>query len=133
MIHTKRKRRIPKQDGGGKTMVDNKNQSTKNTEAAAEAVITEVSLFNVISLLNDAKDAENFLIDLCTPSEIKAFVERWRVCQLLHSKRHSYRDISEITGASLTTIGRVSRFLNDEKYGGYRKMLQRLEKKKNSD
>lgn len=92
------------------------------------AVVANVGLFEAISQLDNAKDAENFLIDLCTPNEIKAFVERWRVCQLLHSKRHSYRQISEITGASLTTIGRVARFLNDEKYGGYRKMLLKLEK-----
>ena len=105
-------------------MTDNEEQNS--------VLNLNVTLFDAISQLDNAKDAENFLTDLCTPNEIKAFVERWRVCQLLHSKRHSYRQISEITGASLTTIGRVARFLNDERYGGYQKMLQQLEKK-NSD
>ena len=67
-----------------------------------------------------------FFIDLCTPAEIKAFVERWKVCQLLNEKKYSYRQISEITRASLTTIGRVARFLNEENYGGYRKMLEKI-------
>lgn len=103
-------------------MNDNEQQGTRYNKKR------EVGLFEVISTIDSADDAERFLIDLCTPNEIKAFAERWRVCQLLHSKRYSYRQISEITGASLTTIGRVARFLNDERYGGYRKMLKKITK-----
>lgn len=88
--------------------------------------IHEVDLFEAITLIEDAEDAKNFFIDLCTPAEIKAFVERWKVCQLLNEKKYSYRQISEMTRASLTTIGRVARFLNEENYGGYRKMLEKI-------
>ena len=84
-------------------------------------------LFNVISKLNTTKEVESFLMDLCTPAELKSFAERWKVCRLLHEGKLSYRQIKEITGASLTTIGRVARFLNDENYGGYRSILKRFE------
>ena len=88
--------------------------------------IQEVDLFEAIALLEDAKEAKNFFVDLCTPAEIKDFIERWKICQLLSTRKYSYRQISEITRASLTTIGRVARFLNEEKYGGYRKMLEKI-------
>ena len=86
----------------------------------------EVDLFKAISLIETAEEAQNFLLDLCTPAEIKAFVERWRVCRLLNEGKFSYRQINEITGASLTTISRGARFLNDEKYGGYKAMLEKI-------
>ena len=86
---------------------------------------TGVGLFEVFSLINTAEEAKNFLTDLCTPAEIKAFKERWNVCQLLNEKKYSYREISKLTGASLTTIGRVARFLNEENYGGYKTMLEK--------
>ena len=85
-----------------------------------------VDLFEAIAMLETADDVKNFFIDLCTPAEIKAFTERWKVCQLLDRKEYSYREISEMTKASLTTIGRVARFLNDENYGGYRNMLKKI-------
>jgi uncharacterized protein YerC len=40
----------------------------------------------------------------------------------------SYREIHKITRASLTTIGRVARFLRDESYGGYRNILKKEKK-----
>ena len=86
----------------------------------------EVALFEVISRIETAEEAQSFLLDLCTPAEIRAFAERWRVCQLLNSGKFSYRQINEATGASLTTISRVARFLNDEKNGGYRAMLEKI-------
>lgn len=90
--------------------------------------IRDVDLFEAVALLEDVSEVKNFLTDLCTPAEIKAFRERWRVCRLLEEKKYSYRQISEMTGASLTTIGRVARFLNEESYGGYRSMLKKLKK-----
>ena len=86
----------------------------------------EIDLFEAIALIETADEAEKFFTDLCTPAEIKAFIERWKVCVLLSSGKYSYRQIKNITGASLTTIGRVSRFLNEEKYGGYRAMLEKI-------
>lgn len=90
-----------------------------------------IDLFEAIAMLETVDDVKNFLIDLCTPAEIKAFTERWKVCQLLDRKEYSYRQIREMTKASLTTIGRVSRFLNDENYGGYRKVLKKISLSKN--
>ena len=82
-------------------------------------------LCDAILLLENRKEVYNFLKDLCTPQEINAFSERWRVCQLLEQGNLSYRDIHQITGASLTTIGRVARFLKDEPYHGYQAALKK--------
>ena len=79
-------------------------------------------------LLKTKQEVENFLKDLCTPQEIRTLQERWRVCQLLAQDELSYRDIHEITGASLSTIGRVARFLKNEQYHGYDTVLNRIKK-----
>lgn len=83
-------------------------------------------LLDVIAALDNRQEAQIFFTDLCTPSEMKALSERWRVCQLLYNSDLSYRQIHQETGASLTTIGRVARFLRDENYGGYRKILEKI-------
>jgi TrpR-related protein YerC/YecD len=85
-------------------------------------------LCQTLLLLQTEDEAHKFLRDLCTPKEITALAERWRVCRLLERGEHSYRDISGVTGASLTTISRVARFLKDEPYQGYRLLLSRLNK-----
>jgi TrpR-related protein YerC/YecD len=54
-------------------------------------------------------------------------VDRWRVAQLLE-QGHSYREISELTQVSVTTIGRVARYL-EMGSGGYRSALDRLGRK----
>ena len=71
----------------------------------------------------------NFLKDLCTPQELRALAERWNVCQLLDQGDLSYRDIHQHTQASLTTIGRVARFLKEEPNKGYVNMLKKLKLK----
>ncbi len=78
--------------------------------------------------LETLEETYNFLKDLCTPQEIKSLSERWRVCQLLDEGKLSYRDIRQVTGASLTTIGRVARFLKDEPYHGYKSILNKIKK-----
>lgn len=85
-----------------------------------------VSLWDAIVSLESIEDAENFFKDLCTPKEIRSMQERWLVCQ--HLRHCSYREIQRITRSSLTTISRVARFLENETYGGYRKMLDRFGK-----
>lgn len=85
-----------------------------------------VDVFDAILLLKSRAECEQFLKDLCTPQELSALQERWKVCQLLEQKTFSYREIHERTGTSMATIGRVARFLRDEAYGGYRLILQRL-------
>lgn len=78
--------------------------------------------------LEDRQEIYNFLKDLCTPQELHVLAERWRVCQLLHQGNLSYRDINQLTGASLMTIGRVARFLKDEPYKGYQNLLEKMER-----
>jgi TrpR-related protein YerC/YecD len=82
-------------------------------------------LTDAFLLLENKEEVMNFLKDLCTPQEIRALQERWKVCQLLE-RGLSYRQISDVTSASLTTIGRVARFLKDEPYQGYRSILNRM-------
>jgi len=75
--------------------------------------------------LKDAQECRRFLLDICTPAEIKALSERWKVARLLHAGTTSYREIHEETGVSVTTIGRVARFLNQEPHQGYTAVLNR--------
>ena len=81
------------------------------------------SLSEALLMLDTAQEVKLFLEDLCTPAEIEAMVDRWRVAQLL-SEGLSYRDIREMTKVSVTTIGRVARFI-DHGTGGYRTALER--------
>jgi len=79
-------------------------------------------------LLENKEEAYKFLKDLCTPEEIRALSERWRVCRLLDQGELSYREIAKVAGVSLTTIGRVARFLNNEPYRGYQTMLKKIKR-----
>ena len=84
------------------------------------------SVYKALLALENEKEVKLFIRDLCTPAEIKAIEERWEIVQLLYTTDWSYRKISEKTGASTTTIGRVARFLNDERNKGYKILLDRL-------
>lgn len=90
----------------------------------------DTSLANLCDALAriDSPDAMRaVIVDLCTPAEMRALSERWRVAQMLAEGELSYREISAETGVSTTTIGRVSRFLKDEPHGGYRLLLEMAE------
>ena len=89
-----------------------------------------ISLYQAILALETDAEVERFFKDLCTPQELAAFQERWNVCQILAKGELSYREIHEKTGASVTTIGRVARFLKDEPYQGYKLILDRLQRGK---
>ena len=71
-------------------------------------------------------EMERFLVDLCTPAELRALSERLHVAQMLDPGDKSYRDINAETGVSTATIGRVARFLKEEPHQGYRDVLDRL-------
>lgn len=88
-----------------------------------------VSLYDAMVNLKTAKEIESFLKDLCTPTELKAFNERWAVAQLLDIGQLSYRGINEQTGTSTTTVSRVARFLTKETYSGYRLLLEKIKRK----
>ena len=82
-------------------------------------------LAQALQSTKDAAEMERFLVDLCTPAELRALSERWHVAKLLDRGGLSYREINAQTGVSTTTIGRVARFLNEEPHQGYRVILDR--------
>ncbi|MDC7682474.1 YerC/YecD family TrpR-related protein [Asticcacaulis sp. BYS171W] len=86
----------------------------------------EAELVKALLTLETAEEMRAFLDDLCTPSELRAFAERFKVARLLDENQLSYRDISEKTGASTTTVTRVARFLRDMPHKGYRLVIDRL-------
>jgi len=90
----------------------------------------EINLLDAFLQLKTTEEVEKFLKDLCTPQEIESLKERWKVCQYLENTELSYREIHQKIGASVTTIGRVARFLKDEPYKGYKIVLERLKGKK---
>ena len=83
----------------------------------------EDALFRAIVSLQDTRECGNFLRDLCTPAELQALVDRWQVVKLLQEGL-PYRRIHDLTGVSVTTIGRVARFLTDG-FGGYQAALDK--------
>ena len=83
----------------------------------------EDALFRAIISLKTDDECRNFFKDLCTPAELQAFVDRWQVVAYLQ-KGLPYRKIHDLTGVSVTTIGRVARFLTDG-FGGYQTAIER--------
>lgn len=77
----------------------------------------EASLCEALVSLKSVESMQAFLHDLCTPAELEVMIDRWRVVPFLLEKL-SYREIHERTAVSITTIGRVARYLNQGS-GGY--------------
>src|SRR5579863_2124740 len=78
----------------------------------------EDNLCRALLSMRGVAEMRSFLRDLCTPAELEALIDRWRVVPYLLDGV-SYREIHERTAVSVTTIGRVARFLNQGN-GGYR-------------
>ena len=95
------------------------NRQDSDTQQAR----AEEALFRAIVSLKNTRECGNFLRDLCTPAELQALVDRWQVVELLQQGL-PYRRIHDMTGVSVTTIGRVARFLSDG-FGGYQAALDR--------
>jgi TrpR-related protein YerC/YecD len=98
------------------------DQSQQDEMKAAAKTLSEALLS-----LQSPQEVREFLEDLCTPAEIEAMVDRWRVAQLL-DQGYTYRDIRELTEVSVTTVGRVARSM-EMGAGGYRTVLDRLGRK----
>ena len=81
------------------------------------------ALAKALAALDRPADVRAFLVDLCTPAELEAMTDRWRVVPLL-LEGIPYRDIHERTLVSVTTIGRVARTL-DQGAGGYARAARR--------
>jgi len=99
-------------------MKPNRHDSERRQARAEDA------LFGAIIALETVEECRNFFKDLCTPAELQALVDRWQVVEYLQEGL-PYRRIHELTGVSVTTIGRVARFLADG-YGGYRTAIDRV-------
>lgn len=82
-------------------------------------------LLSVLAGLADPDDVFALLEDLFTIREIKDTSQRLEVARLLR-RGESYASIEKTTGASATTIARVSKALNYGT-GGYQLALELLE------
>jgi len=102
-------------------MKANREFDTSEVEAAEDA------LFEAILTLKSVEEAREFFNDLCTPAELQALTDRWTVVEPLVEGK-PYREIAANTGVSVTTVGRVARFLTQGN-GGYQRVYDRLKRK----
>ena len=70
---------------------------------------TRKDLAKALTTIKTAEEMERFLVDLCTPAELRALAERWHVAQILDAGEQSYREINALTGVSTTTLLGASR------------------------
>ena len=99
-------------------MKDKTDQCPEDLQAAARC------LYEGVVSLTTPEECEQFLRDLCTPAELQALIDRWTVVRMLR-RGLPYREIHDRTGVSVTTIGRVARFLADG-FGGYQTVAERM-------
>ena len=97
-----------------------KQRSVRSPDSDASASLQ--SLAAALAGLGQARLIEAFLRDLCTPAELEALADRWRVVPLL-VQGVPYREIHDLTDVSVTTIGRVARTL-EHGAGGYAAALR---------
>jgi TrpR-related protein YerC/YecD len=90
--------------------------------------LTERALYTAVAALQTPEECRAFFRDLCTPAEIQAMADRWAVVEPLN-RGLPYREIHRLTGVSVTTIGRVARFLASGN-GGYETAARRLQEAK---
>ena len=79
-------------------------------------------LLTVLASMDSTDEVYDFLLDLCTVREIAEMSQRLEVARLLAGGQ-SYLDVQDVTGASATTISRVSKCLNYGS-GGYEDALR---------
>ncbi len=90
-----------------------KNWKTSELKQLAEAFAS----------LNDPKDVQNFLRDLCTLEELSEMSKRWTAVRLLEAEM-PYRLIAEKTGLSTTTVTRIAHWLKNGE-DGYKTALRK--------
>ena len=81
-------------------------------------------LFRSILLLDNLDDCYRYFEDLCTVKEIQSFAQRLEVAKRLR-REESYLSVTEETGVSSATVGRVKRCL-DYGSGGYQMIIERI-------
>ncbi|OGG46730.1 hypothetical protein A2841_03400 [Candidatus Kaiserbacteria bacterium RIFCSPHIGHO2_01_FULL_48_10] len=94
----------------------NKEEERKRFKALYEGILT----------LRNKEECAAFLRDLCTMQELEDLAERFAIAKLL-AKEVTYRGISGDTGASTTTVSRVSHWYHHGT-GGYRTVISRMHK-----
>jgi TrpR-related protein YerC/YecD len=82
-----------------------------------QEALSERALYQAILTLKTADECKAFFHDLCTPAELQALADRWAIVAHLR-QQIPYREIHRLTGVSVTTIGRVARYLTAGN-GGY--------------
>ncbi len=100
-------------------MKHHSSQQAKGTNTAQRLLCEALLRFE------SPDQVQALLQDLCTPAELEAIVDRWRVALML-KQGMTYREINQRTGVSVTTVGRVARFI-DMGAGGYQAALDRIE------
>jgi TrpR-related protein YerC/YecD len=95
------------------------------TDQDAEAALDALS--RALAGLSTPEAVRAFLIDLCTPAELEAMADRWKVVPLL-LEGVPYREIHDRTLVSVTTIGRVARTL-ERGAGGYGLAIKRKQRR----
>jgi TrpR-related protein YerC/YecD len=97
---------------------------THNNISPRQEALNERNLFLAIQQLRSLEECRAFFRDLCTPTELQAMADRWAVVEWLE-RGVPYREIHRATGVSVTTIGRVARYLAAGN-GGYSMVARRL-------
>src|SRR5258708_37769221 len=88
-----------------------------------QEALAERNLCAAVASLRTPDECRAFFRDLCTPAELQAMADRWSVVDYL-KRGLPYREIHRLTGVSVTTIGRVARFLGNGN-GGYAAAAQK--------
>ncbi len=104
-----------------------KNVSTKETSEKGKTDIRKKEvddLLNVLARMDNEDEIFSLLEDLFTIREIRETSQRLSVARMLDEGK-SYTTIEELTGASATTIARVSKCLSYGA-GGYAHALEIL-------
>ncbi len=90
-----------------------------------QEMAAERKLFEAVAALRSAEECRAFFRDLCTPAEIQAMADRWAVVEFIR-RGLPYREIHKLTGVSVTTVGRVAKFVAAGN-GGYELALRRVD------
>ncbi|MEA4964272.1 MAG: YerC/YecD family TrpR-related protein [Oscillospiraceae bacterium] len=85
-------------------------------------------LFQSFLTLETLEDCYRYFEDLCTIKEVQAMSQRLEVARLLRAGE-SYQKVTDDTGVSSATVGRVKRCL-DYGTGGYHMILEREDQSK---
>jgi TrpR-related protein YerC/YecD len=91
---------------------------------------SQQDLFETVASLRTADEAERYLRDLCTQSELDAMAHRWQVAQLL-AEGLPYLEVARRAHASTTTVTRVAHWLRGGE-GGYRLALERRRRRRSA-